>query len=236
MKTGLDPPRPSKRKLSSVFGKSSTSCGELRGAEPDEGLGDPLLPGKLSAASLDPNGLSTSQSICQISPNSIPITWDGRAKDLKQAAMKGKKYGALVKLRKLVKERNEDQATMKFHRDIIESLETVMEEIDCGKLFNKIPEAPMELEYTKSKVRAEILQTEIERIGEDLFSQHLKLNHNIRTVFKLNDIRELDDHPRMKGLGESKRAKYDMCMFEPTLSSESEDFDSEYVARRPNRQ
>jgi hypothetical protein len=103
----------------------------------------------------------------------------------------------------------------------------VIEEIDCGKLFNRIPEARTELEYTKSKVRAEILQTEIERIGEDLFSQHLKLNRNIRTVFKLNDLRELDDHPWMKGLGESKRAKYDMCMFDPTLSSESEDFDSE---------
>jgi hypothetical protein len=59
-------------------------------------LCDPLLPGKLSAASLDPNGLSTSQKICRISPNSIPITWDGRAKDLTPVAMKGKEYGALV--------------------------------------------------------------------------------------------------------------------------------------------
>jgi hypothetical protein len=116
---------------------------------------------------------------------------------------------------------------MKFYRDIIESSETVIEETDCDKLFNRIPEARMELEYTKSKVRAKTLQTEIERIGEDLFSQHLKLNHNIRTVFKLNHIRELDGHPRMIGLGESKRAKYDMCMFGLALSSESEDFDSE---------
>lgn len=72
----------------------------------DEGLGDPLLPGKLSAASLDPNGLSTSQSICQISPNSIPITWDGRAKDLKQTAMKGKKYGALVLTEEMIQKWN----------------------------------------------------------------------------------------------------------------------------------
>jgi hypothetical protein len=210
----------------------------------EKGLGDPLLPGEPSAASLDPNGLSTSQSICRISPNSIPITWDGRAKDLIPVAMKGKEYGALVlteemiqkwnvyfntqvKLRKFVKERNEDQEIMKFYRDITESSETVMEETECGKLFNRVPEARMELEYTKSKQRAETLQTKIERIRDDLFSQLLKLNRNMRTVLKINDIRKLDDQPWMKGLGESKRAKYDLCMFDPTLSSELEDFDSE---------
>jgi hypothetical protein len=72
----------------------------------DEGLGDPLLPKKLSAASLNPNGLSASQSICRISPNSIPITWDGRAKDLTSAAMKGKEYGALVLTEEMIQKWN----------------------------------------------------------------------------------------------------------------------------------
>jgi hypothetical protein len=72
----------------------------------DEGLVDPLLPGKISAASLNPNGLSTSQSSCRISLNSIPITWDGRAKDLTPAAMKGKEYGALVLTEEIIQKWN----------------------------------------------------------------------------------------------------------------------------------
>lgn len=129
--------------------------------------------------------------------------------------MKVKEYGALVlteemiqkwnvyfntqvKLRKFVKEQNEDQAIMKFYRDITESSETVMEETECGKLFNRVPEARMELEYTKSKERTETLQTKIERIRDDLFSQLLKLNRNMRTVLKINDTRKLDDQPWMK--------------------------------------
>jgi hypothetical protein len=72
----------------------------------EKGLGDPLLPGKLSAASLNLNGLPTSQSICRISPNSIPITWDGRAKDPTPAAMKGKEYGALVLTEEMIQKWN----------------------------------------------------------------------------------------------------------------------------------
>jgi hypothetical protein len=52
---------------------------------------------------------------------------------------------------------------MKFYRDIIESSETVIEEADCGKLFNRIPEARMELEYTHSWKLEGILKVNIDR-------------------------------------------------------------------------
>jgi hypothetical protein len=56
----------------------------------------------------------------------------------------------------------------------------------------------------------------------------------VRTVINHNGLRQHDDHQWLKRLGESKHAKYDTSMFDPTLSAESEDSDSELETSRPN--
>ena len=266
---GLRAPRTRKREMSSASGEV---IDELRRTAEAQGrcilnqqkiienllltleenvLGDPLLPGELSAASPGSNGLSTSQLVHRIGPNSTPITWDGRAKDLIPISMKGKDCKAMVfademiakwngyfnaeaRVRKFLKEWREEKATMKHHLDIIENLETVLELTESGRFLNGFSEAQLELEYNKSSECAATLRKEIDDIEDDLISMNIEFIRNVRTVIKHSGLRRHDDHRWLKGLGESKCAKHDASVFDPTLSSESEDSDSELEASRPN--
>ena len=116
---------------------------------------------------------------------------------------------------------------MKHHLDIIENSETVLEVTELDRFLNGFSEAQLELEYNKSSECAATLRKEIDDIEDDLISRNIELIRNVRTVITHRRLRKHDDHRWLKGLGESKRAKHYASIFDPTLSSESEDSDSE---------
>jgi len=212
----------------------------------EHGLNDSLTPQNLSSASIQANSLSTSKDIYRLGPNSVPITWSGRDRDLVPISTKGRNskvmvltdemidnwnvhLNTIIKYNKFVQELNEDQATMSFQEDIYQNPNTVWGTTEFGEaMADGVPDSTRRLRHTKSQERAQALQGEINNIADVLLSQQVKINRTMLTVLLHNNLREDDsDQQWLKDLAASKTAKYDNCIFDPTLPDESEDPDTE---------
>ncbi|PMD48455.1 hypothetical protein L207DRAFT_575125 [Hyaloscypha variabilis F] len=135
-------------------------------------------------------------------------------------------FNTEVKDNKFIKERDSDEASMKFYVDLCESSETVVEITASGRVFNGHPEARMEIEYNKHRDRANALQEDIDKIADELSDLRLSLHRSMRILFLHNSLRKHDDHQWLQGLADSKYA-IDVYTSYVTLTSESEDSDSE---------